>query len=176
MKKLNINKRLVLEFLVIAILGTFFHFIYDLSGNSKIIAAIAPVNESVWEHLKLAVFPTIFVLLIEKKFIDIENFWSVMLTRIAIPIIFIPLVFYSYTSIVGEPILAIDIASFYISIIIGALVEKRIFKDKKINDRTENVSKIFILFIISIFVIFTFLTPECEIFRDIEKNSYGIIS
>jgi hypothetical protein len=120
MRKLNINKRIVLEFLIIAILGTLFHFIYDLSGSSKIIAAIAPVNESVWEHLKLAIFPIIFVLLIEKYFmnINIENFWTVLLTRIVIPIIVIPVVFYTYTSIVGEPILAIDIATFYISIII----------------------------------------------------------
>ena len=42
--------------LVAAFLGTLNHFLYFLSGQSPIIALFCPVNESVWEHLKLLYF------------------------------------------------------------------------------------------------------------------------
>lgn len=47
--------------LVAAFLGTLNHFLYFLSGQSPIIALFCPVNESVWEHLKLLYFPFLFV-------------------------------------------------------------------------------------------------------------------
>ena len=43
--------------LVAAFLGTLNHFLYFLSGQSPIVALFCPVNESVWEHLKLLYFP-----------------------------------------------------------------------------------------------------------------------
>ena len=47
--------------LVAAFLGTLNHFLYFLSGQSPIVALFCPVNESVWEHLKLLYFPFLFV-------------------------------------------------------------------------------------------------------------------
>ena len=37
--------------------GSVFHFLYDLSGESPIIGAFAAVNESVWEHQKMVLLP-----------------------------------------------------------------------------------------------------------------------
>lgn len=47
---------------VAAFLGTLNHFLYFLSGQSPIVALFCPVNESVWEHLKLLYFPFLFVM------------------------------------------------------------------------------------------------------------------
>ena len=44
-------------FIAVSIAGTLMHFIYEWSGNNKIVALFAPVNESPWEHLKLLFFP-----------------------------------------------------------------------------------------------------------------------
>ena len=59
------------------LLGIFFHFIYDLSGNSFLIGLFFPINESIWEHLKLVLVPiTMFALIysfIYRKKTDMLN-------------------------------------------------------------------------------------------------------
>ena len=40
------------------ILGTVGHFFYEWSGENKIAGIFFPVNESVWEHMKLTLLPT----------------------------------------------------------------------------------------------------------------------
>jgi len=51
------------------IVGSFFHFLFELSNYNIVVAAFAAVNESVWEHLKLAFFPLLIFSLIEYNFI-----------------------------------------------------------------------------------------------------------
>ena len=53
----------------ISILGTFLHFTYDLSNHNKYVSLFSAVNESVWEHLKLLVFPSFLWTLIEIPFL-----------------------------------------------------------------------------------------------------------
>ena len=57
-----LKKPFFLSFLAAAALGTAGHFLYALWPNA-LTALIAPVNESVWEHLKLLFFPPLFVFL-----------------------------------------------------------------------------------------------------------------
>ena len=38
-------------------LGAAAHFFYEWSGNNFFVGMFSPVNESVWEHMKLAFFP-----------------------------------------------------------------------------------------------------------------------
>ena len=60
------------------ILAIIFHFIYGWVPNS-VISVIAPVNESIWEHMKLIVTPSIIFSIFEyfiykKKDIEFNNF------------------------------------------------------------------------------------------------------
>ena len=176
MKKISFNKRYIIEFIILAILGSVFHFIFEWSRNNNLVALISPVNESVWEHLKLAVFTTILVLLIEKYFmkIDIKNFYTSLLLRVLIPIVVIPSVFYLYSSILGKEILVVDILTLYFTLILGQIVES-ILSKKNISKNTEKVSAILVAIISVIFFIVTFYPPHMEIFRDPEKNVYGIV-
>ncbi len=50
------KRRYLTVFLVTALAGTGLHFLYELCPN-PLFALIAPVNESVWEHLKLLFWP-----------------------------------------------------------------------------------------------------------------------
>ncbi len=45
------------EILFVIVLGTLMHFMYNWSGKHPFAGLIAPVNESVWEHMKLLFFP-----------------------------------------------------------------------------------------------------------------------
>jgi hypothetical protein len=44
---------------VIVVSGTLLHFAFDRCGRHALVGVFAPVNESVWEHLKMAYWPTV---------------------------------------------------------------------------------------------------------------------
>lgn len=46
-------------------IGVLLHFVFDWSGQRRLVAVVAPVNESLWEHLKMAYWPLILVIAIE---------------------------------------------------------------------------------------------------------------
>lgn len=50
------KKRFVIAFVAAALLGTVMHFVYGWFPH-PLVGLIAPVNESVWEHLKLLFWP-----------------------------------------------------------------------------------------------------------------------
>ncbi|MGN0393954.1 MAG: DUF6512 family protein [Coprococcus sp.] len=49
---------------IIIILGCIWHFLNDWLGFISFMHSVAPINESVWEHLKLTLWPVIIVWLI----------------------------------------------------------------------------------------------------------------
>ena len=51
--------------LFIIVVGFLLHYLYDWSGRSNLVAILAPVNESVWEHLKLGTWATVLLILLE---------------------------------------------------------------------------------------------------------------
>lgn len=63
------KKRFWLAFGIAVLAGTGLHFLYDVCP-APLVGLFAPVNESVWEHLKLFFWPTLaaaFVLTQEKR-------------------------------------------------------------------------------------------------------------
>ena len=51
------------------ILGTLLHFTYEWSGNNAFVGAFSSINESTWEHLKLAFYPMLITSIIRLFFI-----------------------------------------------------------------------------------------------------------
>ncbi|WP_193047579.1 DUF6512 family protein [Mycolicibacterium baixiangningiae] len=44
---------------VVVACGVLLHFTYARSGRNRVVAVFAPVNESLWEHLKMAYWPLV---------------------------------------------------------------------------------------------------------------------
>ncbi|MGB3353054.1 MAG: DUF6512 family protein [Mycobacterium sp.] len=42
---------------VVIVGGTLLHFCFEWSGRRRMLAVLCPINESVWEHLKMAYWP-----------------------------------------------------------------------------------------------------------------------
>ncbi len=181
LKKLIRNRRiLILEIigtLFIIFLGTALHFTFASSGNNPVVGVFSAVNESVWEHLKLPFWPSIFWLLflIRPTRNRISNFFLAKAVGIILMLVIIPLVFYSYTAFTKE-ILAIDIATFIIMVIVGQIVTNRLYKlEKRPRSRlTETVAITIIALLVILFIIFTFYPPHLSIFMDPETGHYGI--
>jgi len=51
------KKIITIACIVSILFGVFLHFAYELSGNNVLVGIFAPINESVWEHLKLILIP-----------------------------------------------------------------------------------------------------------------------
>ena len=48
-------------FLFTSAAGTALHFAYEWSGENVVVGAVAAVNESTWEHMKLLFIPLLLV-------------------------------------------------------------------------------------------------------------------
>jgi len=160
----------------IVFLGSAFHFTYALSGKLVIVAAFSAVNESVWEHLKLAFWPSLIWLLLEylpvKKLTS--NFLLAKTLGTYLMIVIIPIVFYSYTSITGRSIFVIDIATFIVAIVVGQIISYSLFKKKQLPRIADKIALVMLAVLGIAFIIFTFYPPHLPIFQDSISRGYGI--
>lgn len=159
----------------IVIVGCILHFTYKWSNNSPIVGAFSPVNESVWEHLKLGYFSLLTFSIVEYWFIKdkVNNFFLGKTVGVVSMELFIIIVYYTYTWISKKPILFIDILSYVIGSIICQLVCLKVMK-ARISKTLESISAILFILIGCSFILFTFYTPRLPIFMDSKKKKYGI--
>ena len=160
----------------IILFGSILHFTFEWSGNQAIVGVISAVNESVWEHLKLGFWPATVFTLIEFKYLKKEtnNFLFAKTMCIYIIPITIVVIFYSYTAVLGESILAIDILSFVIAVVVGQLVSYRLLTGRTLPYKLDMVSLIALTLLSFAFVIFTFYPPQLSMFQDPITGGYGL--
>jgi len=162
----------------IVFLGSAFHFTYELSGNVAIVGAFSAVNESVWEHLKLAFWPSLIWLLIEylplKKLTN--NFLTAKTVGTYLIVVIIPIVFYSYTSITERSIFAVDITTFIVAVIAGEIISYNLLKKNQLPRIADKVALVILAVLGITFIIFTFYPPHLPIFQDPISRGYGMAS
>ncbi len=170
-------KKLKILGTIIAFMACFpLHFLYDKVPNF-ITGIISPVNESIFEHMKI-IFGSILISgVIQKIIVKIKhlNYKNVCISNViaALSSVFIFLIIYLpiyYT--IGE-IFPLTIFLMLIVIIISQVITIYIINIKK-DLKMENLA---IVFVIIIYVLFTYLTYnplKCDLFRDPISNIYGI--
>ena len=112
-----------LAVIVISIVGTLAHFLYDWTHHNKIIGLFAAVNESTWEHIKIAITPTLLWSLYDGILYGANpNYFLGKFVSLIALVIIIPTLYYSYKKIFKRQILPFDIAIFYIAILFSQLL------------------------------------------------------
>lgn len=111
----HLKRYTIIGIIFVLITGTIAHFLYDWTGNNHIAGFFAPINESIWEHMKLLFFPmliySIFIIFkFQKSYPCIA---SSLCFGILIGTLLIPIFFYAYTSIIGKDIFILDIGIYY---------------------------------------------------------------
>lgn len=175
MDKTKIKNTQIASAIFICIVGTLLHFTYKFWGENIFVASFSAVNESVWEHLKLLFFPMLLTTIIGYFYIGkkVPNFLCSKALEIITSMLFIVIFFYTYTGIIGISILFIDIASFFVAIILGEyLAYKLMIGNFKCHNR---VALIILTILLICFIIFTYYTPNIGLFKDPVTNQYGII-
>lgn len=160
---INNNGDKMLLVLIEFILGSFMHFLYNLCPYF-IIAIIAPINESIFEHLKLAMYPMLLVSLIVlwyRRKLNRKTL-TALFCAILVSIVTIVLFYYFYRYGLGIESLVLDILLLLIAIAIGNVCGVIVYKHKL------EMNKLMLLIMYSslifIFTLFTFFPSQLPLF------------
>ena len=167
----------ILGFVIISLSGSFLHFVFELLGEWPPAALIAAVNESTWEHLKLAFWPALFYALIEWPFFrrQAKNFWTAKaIGLLAMPLVIVS-VFYGYTALAGRNFLWADISLFVLAVLIGQLLSSWILLRPSFGSRRKTPAVILLVLMIAAFSLLTFFPPHHPLFRHPRTDQYGIL-
>ena len=166
----------IMGMVLITIVGSFLHFLFDISGRLTPLALISAVNESTWEHLKLAFWPALVFALVEYKYIrkDTNNFMLGKTIGIYIMPSLIIVLFYGYKAILGGDNFVLDILIFVISVVLGQFASYKILKMHQYSSNYDRVALIALIIATIMFSTFTFFPPQFELFRDPISGAYGI--
>jgi hypothetical protein len=175
MKFIRSIKTNFISIVLAILLGSLWHFVFDWLGKNNIIAAFFPVNESIWEHLKLLFYPVLLLSIMECIIRGVKPGFLVARTIGTIVGMFMILIlYYSYSGIIGKDITIIDIIIFIISIFItyvisGMLIDKKfcLLLSYKI------ICVILLIGIITSFTLFTYNPPKIKLFLDHKTNIYS---
>ena len=173
---MSIKKTRLISILGIFIISFLAHFMYNLFPN-VITSFFFPVNESIWEHMKILFTSTLIYGIIDyilmKRFnikfnnLILELFITAFLSVIIYLIIYIPLYL-----LVGENFI-ISISLMLITYIITKYIGYFILIQKEY--RFLNIISIFLIVICYfIFIYLTYNPPHKFIFYDILNEKYGI--
>lgn len=162
-------------FAVTSLGGTLLHFLYDWLDGALWIAPFSGVNESTWEHMKLLFWPMFIFAVIQSFFFKgYENFLCVKLRGILLGLSLIPVLFYTYNGVIGKSPDWINIAIFFIAAAVAYIYETRQLNSESPRCMSQGLVFIILCAIAILFIVFTFLTPEIDIFKDPLTNTYGI--
>ena len=159
----------------IGLFGTFLHFLYELSHYNKFVAIFAAVNESVWEHIKICMTPTILWCLYDGYVYGINaNYLIGKSLSLLTIILLMPLLFYAYTPFTKKSILAIDVICFYIVVVSSNLVFRYFISIEPLPYIYTYLSCILLFIEIGCYMFFTYNPPKNFIFKDPITHKYGL--
>ena len=165
---------MIKSIIIISIIGTISHFLYDLTNHNKIVGLFTSVNESTWEHIKISLTPTILYSLYDGYLYGANpNYFFVFFFNFISLIILIPLLFYTYKNIFKKDNKFFNIAIFYISIIISQILFYVILDIPKMDYIYNYLSCIGIFIIFGCYLLLTLLPLKTFLFKDPITNKYG---
>jgi len=151
---------------VTIILGVISHFVYELSGGNFLVGLFFPVNESTWEHLKLLYFPMLAYALVAGKKAEEQYpcIYNAMFTGILVGLGLIPVLFYTYTGILGYNVDWINIAVYIVSVLVAYYVVYREAENCTVEE--SKLLRYLMYALLLAFMIFTVYPPDLGIFQN----------
>lgn len=166
----------IIEGLAITIIGSLLHFTYAWTGRNKFIATFAAVNESTWEHVKLALSGIFFCTLVDMWWLDDEpNYWFAKSMAFLTPVVVIPVLFYGYRSILKvKSCLPIDIGIFVVASFASVAVFLGFLNLPPLGEGGQIASLVIITVILVAYLLLTrFPLHHNFLFQDPITKTYG---
>ena len=173
---MTLKRSRIISSIGIFLLCFLFHFIYDWIP-SYIMAIFFPVNESIWEHMKLlfsavVMYGIIDYIILQKFKVKYNNFFTnLFITGISIIPIYL-LMFLPIYYKIGEN-MVITIGIMLIAIIISQVISYYILKANDL-DKLNIISLILIIMTYIVFAYLTYYPLKNELFFDTQEEKYGL--
>ena len=163
----NLKSALIIGTIFVLITGTLSHFVYDWSGQNFIVGFFSPVNESTWDHMKLSFFPMLLfsvylAAMLKGKYPCII---SASACGILLATFLIPVLFYTYSGILGKTLMPLDIATFILSVLAAFFAIYRLTLSCKASSFSFALWTAVVITGIC-FLLFTYLPPQIGLFQD----------
>jgi len=170
------------------LIGGLWHFAFDFIPIIPI-AVLAPINDSVWEHMKMSLWPVLGWWLIyyaikrKKHNINGQAWFTATFAALIVTLITLPLVFYFYRFAFGIPMgtpyqsagtfaLFFDMFILLLANTFGQLLGLHLYK------RYKGINIIIPItamsFIVIAFAFFTFRQPQIPLFFNYLNNHFGM--
>ena len=161
----TLKKYMIKGTIFVLITGVISHFVYEWSGNNRLVGLFFPTNESVWEHMKLCFFPMLIAsfYLNQKLASDYPCVTSSLLFGVSLSTYLIPVLFYTYSGILGYHIALLDISTFFVSVILSFIVVYKLTMSCRVASYTQ-FFKLLIFITAICFFLFTYQPPGLGIF------------
>jgi hypothetical protein len=178
------NKLLAWEigcFFFIALVGSAFHFAYELSNfSSPVVAFFSAVNESTWEHLKMVFWPGVIFALFEYIFVrkDIKHFQTAKAASLFAMPMMIATSWYTYTAFTQRSIFQIDILIFFLAVLTGQAISYRLLMMPPFSWQVNALAIGGLVVMLVAFSTFTFHPPHIFLFEHMDlkdTGQYGIL-
>lgn len=150
----------------VLIVGSLDHFLYQWSRQNHWVGLLCPVNESTWEHMKLVFFPMLFysLFLCIKWRNQFRPQFHVLAQGILIGTFLIPVLFYTYTGILGFHVFLLDLLTFGCSVIAGFSYIFHTLKSSSAKNHNRFAAPILLLLLFFLFWLFTYQPPSLGLF------------
>ena len=164
-------------FLSVSTLGALLHFVYDWSGRWNVAAAFSAVNESTWEHMKLLFFPLFLFSVVQVCAMgrNYPNFLAVRAVSILTGLVLIPVLFYTYTGVLGRSVDWVNIALFFLAALGAFLLDFRLLRRSRLSAPWQQILGLAVLWALAFcFVWCTFHPVELALWRDPVTGGFGV--
>lgn len=157
---------------VVCVIGSMMHFVYEWSGELSIVGLIAPVNESVWEHMKLIFWPSLLwwaigYLYIKKRHQIAASQWFYSAAAgLYVGPLFIAAFYYTYTGAFGIHSLLVDILSFFLGVAAAQLIALHVYRYAETSKLSLIFAVIAMILFGAVFIICTLAPPSIPLFID----------
>lgn len=161
----------IIGFFCVSISGALLHFAYEFFNYNPFVGLFAPVNESTFEHLKLLLYPMLvcsivqYYILKKRNYENLNSFICANTIGIISGIISIVVLFYTYIGVLGFNVDFINIAIYYISVLIAFYLSYMITTKKKQDNHCQICLQILTILVI-LFLLFTIYPANIGLFRE----------
>lgn len=151
----------------VSLLAMALHSAYALLGWTRL-AMISPINESVWEHLKMGFWAVLLFGWAEQVFGTgkMRNFYPARAIEVSVLLLGIVIFFYGYTALTGTNLLWLDISGFVLFALLARVLACRVKTLKTLPDLWQIGAVAYLLLLVALFAWLTYHAPDANIFRD----------
>lgn len=163
--------------LFVCVLGTLLHFVYDWSGGNALVGAFSAVNESTWEHMKLLVFPMVLFSAVQFAVTgqNYPNFMAVRAVSVLAGALLIPVLFYTYTGILGRGVTWANIAIYYVSVLAAFVLDYCLRRQGVLLGPWKQLLGLTLLWLLAfVFIWCTWQPVELPLWQDPVTGEYGL--